>query len=238
MKKRASTITIIWRKNAFFFHGALTIFTIGLLPFLLFDKVSFFISVKQWHHPIVDCIAPYLTWLGDGFTYGLFISVITLFGASCRKIIIAGSSFVCMSIIVQILKRLFFAHYLRPISLVPTDIQLHVVNGVEPLTTLSFPSGHAGTIFTLISVIQLFISNKKKIYSIMLLFLAIAVAYSRIYLFQHFYTDVYVGGIIGITSSTIIYIFFIHFQKINYLDNPVYLFIIRHVKNTSIKIKE
>ncbi|WP_339044641.1 phosphatase PAP2 family protein [Cardinium endosymbiont of Tipula unca] len=228
-------MAIIWRKNAFFFHTVSALFIIGLLPFFLFDKVTFLIMVKQWHHPIADVIAPYLTWLGDGLTYGFFVSMITLLGISCRKIMITIGSFGCMSIVVQLLKRFFFIHDLRPILLVPTDANLHIVDGVELLTTLSFPSGHSGTIFALVSVIQLLVKKRKKIYSIALLLLALAVAYSRMYLCQHFYTDVYVGGLIGTVASIVVYLFCIHFHSVHWLDRSAFFFIMQHVKNKFIK---
>lgn len=233
--KRFSSMAVIWRQNAFFFHIVLGLFIIGLLPFFLFDKVACFIMIKQWHHPIADLIAPYLTWLGDGLTYGFLVAIITLFGASCRKIVIATGSFVCMSIVVQLLKRFLFTHSFRPVLLVPVDANLHTVDGVKLLTTLSFPSGHAATIFVLVSVMQLLVQKKKKIYSIALLLLALAVAYSRVYLFQHFYTDVYVGGLIGTVSSIVIYLFFIHCHSVHWLDSTAYFFIMRHVKNRSTK---
>lgn len=176
---------------------------------------------KQWHHPIMDCIAPYLTCIGNGITYGCFILVVVLLRSNCRKIIIAGGSFGFMAAVIALLKYIFFAHMVRPIVLVPLDAKLHFVNGVELLTDLSFPSGHAATIFTLVSVIQLLFINKKKIYSLILLWLALAVAYSRIYLFQHFYTDVYVGSLIGTVSAVVVYIVLIDFNGPYWLDHSI-----------------
>ncbi|WP_250237922.1 phosphatase PAP2 family protein [Cardinium endosymbiont of Oedothorax gibbosus] len=184
---------------------------------------------------MVDCIAPYLTWLGDGVTYICLLWMVALLCASCRKIIIMGGSFVCMSIVVQLLKRAFFMHRLRPIALLPVGESLHLVEGVPLLRDLSFPSGHSATIFLLISVIQLLSESKNKIYSVILLGLALTVAYSRMYLCQHFYTDVYVGAWIGTVAAVIVYIALAHLNGPDWLDRSIYCLIYTHGKGFPIK---
>ncbi|WP_243517628.1 MULTISPECIES: phosphatase PAP2 family protein [unclassified Candidatus Cardinium] len=225
---------IIWYQNNFFFYLLAAILTIGSIPFFLFDKLAFFILLKQWHHPVADVIAPYLTWLGDGVTYLLLLTVVALLRASCRKLIIMGGSFLFMSIVVQLFKRLFFRDMLRPIALLPLDDSLHLVDRVSLLRDLSFPSGHAATIFVLISVIQLLSRNKNTIYSIAWLGLALTVAYSRIYLCQHFYIDIYVGAWMGSLSSLIVYLFVVGFNGPNWLDRSIYSFLYTYAKRFSI----
>ncbi|WP_184891133.1 phosphatase PAP2 family protein [Candidatus Cardinium hertigii] len=183
---------------------------------------------NQWHHPIADYIAPYLTWAGDGLTYGCFILISAVLRTSCRKILIMGSSFVCMSLVVQLLKHLVFAHMVRPIAAVPLDANLHLVNGVKVLTHLSFPSGHSASIFTLVSVIQLLSKSKKEIYSLMLVLLALMIAYSRMYLCQHFYTDIYVGALIGTLSTIVVYLVCMHFKGPHWFNRSVYFFIVKY----------
>lgn len=233
--KQITAIRVIWYENKLFFYLLTALLIIGIFPLFVLDKVSFLILLKQGHHPVADCIAPYLTWLGDGVTYICLLWMVALLRASCRKIIIMGGSFICMSIVVQLLKRVFFMHKLRPIALLPVGESLHLVDGVPLLRDLSFPSGHSATIFLLISVIQLLSKSKNKIYSVILLGLALMVAYSRIYLCQHFYTDVYIGAWIGTIAAVVVYIVATHLNGPDWLDRSIYGLLYTHGKGLPIK---
>ena len=233
--KKQTAISTIWYENSLFFYLLAVLLLIGSFPFVIFDKVSFFILLKQWHHPAADYIALYLTWLGDGVTYLVLLLMVALFHTSCRKLIIMGGSFLCMSIVVQLLKRVFFSYMLRPMAFFPIDGSLYLVDGVRLLKDLSFPSGHAATIFVLISLIQLLSRSKKKIYSIILLGLALMVAYSRIYLCQHFYIDVYVGAWIGIISAVAIYSCSLYVNGPDWLDRSIYFLLYTYGKRLPIK---
>lgn len=222
-KKVLSISAAIWNDNSLFFYLATFLFLMGSLPLLLYNKVYFFLLLKKWHHPLADGVVPFLTWIGHGITYGCFILTLILFHGRCRTILIMGGSFIAMSIIVQFLKRICYAHIVRPLALVPLETtNLHIVENVELLTELSFPSGHAACIFTLISVIQLLSNHKKKIYTLLLLILGLLVSYSRIYLCQHFYTDVYGGALIGTASSFVAYITFTFFYTPPWLKHSAY----------------
>ncbi|MGI2257130.1 phosphatase PAP2 family protein [Candidatus Cardinium hertigii] len=233
--KKIKTIKIIWYENTLFFYLITTLLVIGVFPLFVWDKVAFFSLLKQWHHPIVDCIAPYFTWLGDGITYLSLLCIVTLLHTTCRKTIVIGGSFVMMTMVVQLLKRVFFRDQLRPIALLPLDASLHLVDGVSLPTDFSFPSGHAATIFALISVLQLLSSSKKKIYSLILLGIALMVVYSRIYLCQHFYIDVYVGAWIGTIAAVIAYICVMDYNGPSWLDRSIYFLLYPHGKSFPIK---
>jgi len=231
--KKIRTIKIIWHENTLFFYLITILLVIGILPLFVWDKIAFFRLLKQWHHPVVDCIAPYCTWLGDGITYLSLLCIVALFHATCRNTMVIGGTFVIMSMVVQLLKRVFFRATLRPMALLPVDASLHLVDGVSLPIDFSFPSGHAATIFALISVLQLLSNSKKKIYSLILLGIALMVVYSRIYLCQHFYTDVYVGAWIGTIAAVIAYISVMDYNGPNWLDRSIYFF--THGKRFSIK---
>ncbi|WP_419241274.1 phosphatase PAP2 family protein [Cardinium endosymbiont of Nabis limbatus] len=233
--KKITAVRMIWYENKLFFYLLTALLLIGIFPFFLLDKVAFLVLLKQWHHPVADCVAPYLTWLGDGVTYLSLLLIAAVFRVSCRKLIIMGGSFVSMSIVVQLLKRVFFTCMLRPIALLPVDASLHLVDGVPLLRDLSFPSGHSATIFVLISVIQLLSRSKQKICSVILLGLALLVAYSRIYLCQHFYTDVYIGALIGTISTIVVYTVSIYCNAADWLDRSIYFLLYRYGKGLPIK---
>lgn len=82
----------------------------------------------------------------------------------------------------------------RPFELVD-GIRLLVLKPQDP----SFPSGHSAISFCMLTVILIF--SKSKIINIMSTILAILIAFSRLYLYVHFPSDVICGIIIGILSS-------------------------------------
>jgi membrane-associated phospholipid phosphatase len=80
-------------------------------------------------------------------------------------------------------------------------------------TWQSFPSGHTMTAFALALFLSILIRNK--FWGVLLLILAILVAYSRVYLFQHFPKDVFAGSIFGVFAVLIA--FPIDFLRIKWL---------------------
>ncbi len=74
--------------------------------------------------------------------------------------------------------------------------QIHLVEGLKIAYWQSFPSGHTMTAFAFASICMFVLKNKY--WSILALVLAMAVAYSRVYLFQHFPRDVFAGSIFGV----------------------------------------
>ncbi|MDD9139645.1 MAG: phosphatase PAP2 family protein [Candidatus Cardinium sp.] len=226
MNKNYSFTTL--KENRLFFYLMGILLSIGAFPLILWDKISFFILIKQWHHPIMDRLAPYLSYVGDGITYGCIVLVAILVGASYSNICIMAGSFGLMSCVVQLVfKRGFCSHLLRPTACIPLHA-LHVVADVKLEKTLTFPSGHAATIFVLASLIQL-LHNKHNngLYTFSLLLLAILVSYSRVYLCQHFYTDIYAGACIGTGASLLVYVWVNQTNIHLYLGRLVYHFIYR-----------
>jgi len=197
------------KDNRTFFITYNLLLLIGLYPLLVWDKLTVFLFINKHHHHFLDKFFYYITYLGDGITYGLLLLILWLLKVPFKKLFIGATSFVGMSIIIQSLKRIIFSHYHRPIKLVDDPSQLHIVDGVDIVHYLSFPSGHAGTIFVAVCLLNLILPNRNGLYSIFLLCLAALVAYSRVYLCQHFYTDIYVGGLIGGWTTFLTYAFFI-----------------------------
>jgi membrane-associated phospholipid phosphatase len=81
---------------------------------------------------------------------------------------------------------------------------LHLVDGVQMLSYNSFPSGHSATIFALCLCLAAFSGLNR--WKVVLFFIAVLVAFSRIYLSQHFLSDTYFGSMIGVLIASITYI--------------------------------
>lgn len=210
------------RANKIFFIAYNLLLLIGLYPLLTWDKLTIFLTVNKHHHPLLDQFFFYFTHLGNGIAYGLLVIVLFLLKVPYRKLLIGVVSFGAMSVIVQVLKRFFFSHHVRPIKfieLAEEAVHLHLVDNVDVLTHLSFPSGHAATIFTAVCFLHLINSPKRGLYTGLLLLIAILVAYSRVYLCQHFYTDIYVGAVIGGWTPLLVYAFLIDWTMPAWLAN-------------------
>src|SRR5581483_4310845 len=73
---------------------------------------------------------------------------------------------------------------------------LYFVPGVEENHWNSFPSGHSAIAFCMFSALTLFV--EKPVLKFLFFTIAFLVAYSRMYLSEHFLVDVYVGSFVGV----------------------------------------
>jgi len=117
-----------------------------------------------------------------------------------RKHFIAVVAGVFIStLLAQILKRVVYPDELRPISFLSENFPVHIIDGVTMRKSHSFPSGHTTTAFAM-ALIMAYIINRKS-WSVVLPLLALLAGYSRVYLAQHFPTDIFAGMCIGIVSA-------------------------------------
>ena len=144
-------------------------------------------------------------------------------------------SFAISSGITQFLKRIIFAGSERPKAFFENhfkEITLNYVKNIEIHGENTFPSGHTTTAFSILFVIAL--ASTRKWVKILCFFLALLIGYSRIYLSQHFFEDVYGGTLIGVVIATIfVYIFYFapYSGKFNKYDNSLMNSIFRSKKN-------
>ena len=164
---------------------------------LVLGKNGTFQLINSNHNEIADQFFKYFTHYGDGLMWAPL-------GIYCyfyrRKYFIAVVAGVLIStIIAQFLKRVVYPDELRPISYLSDIFPVHVVDGVAMRKVHSFPSGHTTTAFAM-ALIMAYIINKK-IWSVILPVLALLAGYSRVYLGQHFPTDIFAGMCIGVVSA-------------------------------------
>lgn len=102
--------------------------------------------------------------------------------------------------------------------------ELNLIDGIDLYTgATSFPSGHAMSAFALYTLL-IFILPPKKRYILPLFSLALLVGISRVYLVQHFWPDVYVGGILGSFLAMAIYTLHTRLEPkpTSWLDKPIF----------------
>ena len=93
----------------------------------------------------------------------------------------------------------------RPRAIIDPAVYKYFLAGISHSGLNSFPSGHTTSAFALATILALHAT--KKGWGIFFLLLAVGVAYSRIYLGQHFLPDVTMGAILGTVSGLLVYAF-------------------------------
>jgi membrane-associated phospholipid phosphatase len=164
---------------------------------LILGKNGSFQLINGNHNDIADQFFKYFTHYGDGVMWvplGLFCF---FFKRKYFIAVLAGA--IISTLLAQFLKRVVYPDELRPISYLSESFPVHQIAGVEMRRLHSFPSGHTTTAFTMALIMSHMIN--KKAWSIALPLLALIAAYSRVYLAQHFPTDLLGGMFIGIISA-------------------------------------
>ena len=149
--------------------------------------------INNIHNDFFDSFFRYFTFLGDGL-FALIIVIILLF-IQVRKAIYVGLASLSASVITQLIKHILFEGSARPKTFFKDIQELYFVPGFDVHAYNTFPSGHSTTAFALFLTLAYF--SKKNSEKFICFLLALGVAYSRVYLSQHFFADVYVGSIIG-----------------------------------------
>jgi membrane-associated phospholipid phosphatase len=190
-----------FRLNRWFFVPYIIFLIFGGLILILFSKIEIHWFINHHYSNIADFFFKYFTNLGDGLI--LIPVIIILLFISYRFVIMAAISNLLTTIFVRLFKQLILPDLDRPVSIFRNVRKLYLVEGVDVHLINSFPSGHSATAFSIFLLFALIFDNK----NLKFLFFAIAflVAYSRMYLSQHFLMDVYFGSIFGVFSTLAAY---------------------------------
>jgi membrane-associated phospholipid phosphatase len=215
----------VYRKNSPIIIAYLVFLTVGTTLVLLYNKRDICLYINGLNNPFFDFFFKYLTEFG-AFLLIAPIILLQLF-IRFRFALITAVSAVVGSIITQVLKRLVYYDSPRPIALFGEHGNLHLVDGVHLHTSHSFPSGHTTGAFALFVALALI--NRRPYMKIVFLIIAILVAYSRMYLSQHFLLDVVVGSAVGTFSAFVCFFWFNnrYYSKMRGLDKSL----LRYRKN-------
>ena len=176
----------------------------GSVVIFMTDKEALHVGVNQFHHPIFDVFFKYTTYLGDGI-FGAFI-VLLGFVYRIRYGVIGLIGLAGSGLLTQLLKRQVFGDHFRPSAVLKHLSELHYVDGVELHAHFSFPSGHSTAAFAIFLLLA-FIARDHRL-QMLCFFIGLTVAFSRVYISQHFFEDIFVGSIIG-TAITLLAIHFL-----------------------------
>ncbi|NJB34964.1 phosphatase PAP2 family protein [Croceivirga sp. JEA036] len=177
-----------------------------LTPFLLLNKIELMQEINQRRTIFLDALFLKASSLGNAITVLLVLPILLRFRLKWLAIFIIG--FLIQAFIVILCKKGLFHGELRPLLFFRRSGLMHTVDlipGLKVRHVNTFPSGHTATIFYLVSFFAILARNK--VASWVLVVVGLFVGFSRIYLFQHWYADVYVGMFFGILSSVLAYLF-------------------------------
>jgi membrane-associated phospholipid phosphatase len=169
---------------------------------LAYSKANGFYLLNPYHSGFTDFIFIYLTYLGDGF-FCIGIGLLLVFLKKRFLGLMVLSSYALSGIIAQVLK--YYILEARPAIFLKDASYKYFIDNVTLHNFHAFPSGHTASAFALAAVLSF--DSKNKNYSFLFLAGAFIVAYSRIYLAQHFPDDVLAGAIIGLVSAIFCWIF-------------------------------
>lgn len=150
-----------------------------------------FIHGNMTNH-VLDALMTFITSLGNGGIIWIIISAVMIITKKYRKtgikiaVSLIFSFLVCNLCLKPIIART------RPFELKKAAII------IPPPSDYSFPSGHTAASFAASVTL---IKNKRSPFSVCALILAFLIAFSRLYLYVHFPTDVFSGMILGTAFS-------------------------------------
>ncbi len=193
----------LYKNNRIFFLGFFLFVLVSIFILIFFSKEDGFYLLNHYHFGILTCFFIYATYLGDGL-FCIAIGILLFIFKKRFMSFMVLISYAISGLIAQVLK--YFIIEPRPAVLLKDSNYKYFIDNVTLHNLHAFPSGHTASAFALAAVLSFAAKNKK--YSILFLFFAILVGYSRIYLAQHFLDDVLSGAIIGVGSAVICQVFF------------------------------
>jgi membrane-associated phospholipid phosphatase len=185
-----------FRNCKWYFLGLIILYIAGFVLLLQHGKGGSFILLNSYHTKWTDVFFINYTNAGDGI-FTLFITAVLFLYKRKKQALALLLSFLLSGLLAQIFKNLITSP--RPKLFFTAGQYNSFFDGITLANYSSFPSGHTASAFAAATVLALTMRNKKG--QLPLLMAAALVGYSRIYLAQHFLTDVMVGAFFGITAG-------------------------------------
>ena len=149
-------------------------------------------AIQGLRCPFLDAVMPFISGLGDGGAVWIGLTLVLML---CRKTRKPGY----MMALALVLGLLIGNLTLKPLiaRIRPYDANPDVTPLIDRLSDYSFPSGHTLASFEAAAVLLLQYRAK----AIPALVLALLIAFSRLYLYVHYPTDVLAGALLGVAFA-------------------------------------
>lgn len=184
-------------KNNEFSYFVYVFALIGIFVLCFISKGDVVFAINSLANPFFDSFFRVFTELGNGLVY---------FGIGCIMLIVSykkGVQILFVGLLLLlcsfVFKQYVFPDFARPTAFFSLDMFSHIIPDFEYAKKFSFPSGHTMSIFGLTTLLSF--QTSKSWYRFILFFIACAVGFSRMYLLQHFFIDVYAGALLGFCIS-------------------------------------
>lgn len=165
------------------------------MDFLLpFDSPIMNFIQQYLHNPVTDAMFPFITYLGELGACWIFLALVLLFIKKYRR---AGALMLAAMLLGTLLGEGLLKHLLcrpRPFQYMGLDPAFLLI---DPPSGFSFPSGHSCASFA--AATALFLQHKKP--GLLAFLLAVLIAFSRVFLFVHFPSDVLAGALLGVLCA-------------------------------------
>ena len=159
--------------------------------------LSFEFAILDWiqanlRNPIMDLLMPAITTLGNSGLIWIILAGILILMPKYRKVGVAVMAGLVLEVICCNLVLKPLVARVRPCD-VNTAVQLLVVRPDD----FSFPSGHTGASFAAVAALC---TSRNRLWMPSLL-LAALIAFSRLYLYVHYPTDILAGALLGVMAG-------------------------------------
>lgn len=192
----------LYNHSNYFFTVQWVVLLVTSIFILNYTKEEAQLLANGYHSTFFDYFFYTLTHAVE-FWSCLVIYILVAIFKSYKYALIGLLTYASSGLITQLLKRNVFADHKRPtvnienLRLIPDFFEY------EQNSSFSFPSGHATAAFTLFLFLTLIVKNRN--WGILFGILACLIAYSRVYLSQHYFIDIIVGSIIGTIVTLLSY---------------------------------
>jgi membrane-associated phospholipid phosphatase len=211
MKKLLST-------NYWFFLPYSVFLMICGVLLVSFSKPELHILLNKAHSPFFDVFFKYMTHLGDGTVIAILAAIFLFVNYRYFFAFLLGS--LSTALVVNLFKKVIFTEMYRPAKYFELfeTYKLHLVEGVNQHSLQSFPSGHTASAFSVFLMLALVTKNNWGKFFLFLV--AVIVAYSRVYISQHFVVDITAGSILSVLFMGFAFVWVEKWEK-PWLDNSV-----------------
>jgi membrane-associated phospholipid phosphatase len=208
------------RSVVVFLVGGVVLFVPGLLMVLNTEQLALHAWINARHLPWADVLFRYGTHLADGLVPTVLS--LLLLGKDLRSFLMMGLSCGFSAIITQLLKRQVFDGHDRPAMFRAELGEMDWVSGLELNNHFSFPSGHATAALAMCFALAVIIGKPR--WSWVMIALAGLLAFSRVYLSQHFTEDILAGAVIGTLTAWAVYrwLYISAFSERLFLDRSIF----------------
>lgn len=188
----------LYRQRAYLIPFLVLWIAVGYIQ-LFYSQNYIIIELNRLCSPLGDFFFSAFTNLGSSLFVGLVVFVALYY--SYRRAILIFLAYSLSGLFVQLSKRFIFPDSHRPMQVLADVLPwMHTVPGIQSFSNPTFPSGHTAAAFALFTTLAF-----SSLIKILCLLPPTLVAYSRIYLLQHYLWDVHAGALVGTFSAVITY---------------------------------